>query len=167
MGNLSAAALAMLQEQYRHETCNEFRYMARSSWARFRGLEGIADFFKQEAKGEHKHSIIVKTWIEDRNEALIIEPLAYDEPSVWATFAELFETAIAVEYDTTQRLNAIYAQALEERDYQLVTQVSELVIEQIEEENLYRTILDRIAQRGNDAGAAHDVDVWVAKKFVK
>jgi len=165
MGNLSAAALALLQEQYRHETSNSLRYFARSSWARFRGFEATADFFSREAEGERKHALIVQKWIEDRNETLIPEPYSYSDSSSFVSFNDLFSSALEVERLTTAMLNAIYGQALSDGDYQLVTQVSELVIEQIEEENLYQTILDRIQARGNDTSAAHDIDAWIDETY--
>jgi ferritin len=165
MGNLSAAALSLLQAQYRHETSNSLRYFARASWARFRGFEATADFFQKEAEGERKHAVIVQKWIEDRNEQLTPEPLQYSDPSSFIEYASLFESAIEVERVTTEMLNKIYAQALSDGDFQLVTQVSELVIEQIEEENLYQTILDRIGSRGNDASANHDIDLWIGERF--
>jgi ferritin len=165
MGNLSAAALSLLQEQYRHETSNSLRYFARASWARFRGFEATADFFQREAGGERKHALKVQSWIEDRNEQLIPEPYSYNDPSAFVAFTDLFSSALGVERLTTAMLNTIYAQALSDADYQLVTQVSELVIEQIEEENLYQTILDRIASRGSDAASAHDIDVWIGEQY--
>jgi ferritin len=167
MGTLSAVTLSLLQEQYRHEISNALRYRARSSWARFRGFESTADFFAQEAKGEERHAAIVLKWIEDRNEALVPEPLTYTESSEYASFEALFQTALAIELETTRRLTIVYATALSEMDAQLMMQVSELVIEQTEEENLYRTILDRIESRSRDAASSHDIDVWIGGRFVK
>lgn len=167
MGKLSAATLALLQDQYRHEASNHLRYESRSSWARFRGLEATADFFHREAKGEAHHARKVQKWIEDRNEELIPEPFEYTDSSQFADFASLFVTAMQVELTTTEKLQAIYKAALNEGDIQLCTQVSELIIEQIEEENTYQTIIDRIVARGTDPGAIHDIDVWIGERFGK
>ena len=165
MGKLSAVTLALLQTQYRHETCNSLRYFARSSWARFRGLESIADFFNTEATGERKHAVIVQKIIEDRNEAVVPEPMLYDEPSEWSDIGMLFGTATAVELTTTSMLNDIYLSAQKEGDVQLMIAISELCLEQVEEENIYQTILDRIATRGTDDGTVHDIDVWIGEQY--
>lgn len=167
MGNLSAVTLALLQEQYRHETANSLRFVARASWARYRGLEATADFFLSESEGERKHADAVRCWIEDRNEALTPEPITYADASAFESFVSMFRGALEIEQETTRRLNAIYDAALTERDFQLVTQVSELVVEQIEEENTYQTILDRIASRGNDDATMHDIDMWIGERFAK
>lgn len=165
MGNLSAAALALLQEQYRHETSNSLRYFARASWARFRGFEATADFFQQEAKGEREHADKVQSWIEDRNEQLVPEPYSYDDPSSFIAFPDLFLSALEIERLTTTMLNRIYSQALLDNDYQLIAQVLPLIAEQTEEENLYQTIIDRIRARGSDESAGHDIDVWIGERF--
>jgi len=165
MGILSATLLSLLQDQYRHETSNSLRYVARSSWARFRGLEATADFFEHEAKDERKHAEIVRKIIEARNAELYPAPYSFDESNDWAAFGDLFTTAQAIERDTTDRLNAIYGQALGESDFMLVIAISELVAIQIEEENAYQTILDRIDARGDDKASTHDIDVWIGETF--
>lgn len=165
MGKLSAAALSLLTDQFKHELSNSLRYLARSSWARFRGFEATADFFYREAQGEREHADKVRKWIEDRNEALVVEPYNYADASQFDSFDALFLTAIEVERDTTARLEKIYASALAEGDFLLLAPVSELLVEQIEEENLYQTIIDRIVARGTDLAAAHDIDVWIGEQF--
>jgi|WetSurMetagenome_2_1015567.scaffolds.fasta_scaffold84059_3 bacterioferritin B len=176
MSKLSSATLALLYAQYAHETSNQLRYIARSSWARFRGLEATADFFAREAKGEHGHAKIVRQFIEDRNEALVPE-IAYDEPADFSYFDELFTTALVVEQTTTEMLNNIYVCALKEGDIQTVAWVQALIAEQTEEENLYQTIIDHIVQRGGgvaqdealdafrkDLSAVHDIDAWIGEQ---
>lgn len=165
MSILSAVLLVSLNEQFRHETSNYLRYSARSSWARMRGLEATANFFHKEAEGEHGHAEIVRGWIEDRNQPLTIEPYQFTESSNFPSFSALFETALQVEYDTTARLQNLFKQAFDEGDFLLTTAVQALLSEQIEEESLYRTILDRIAARGDDDAAIHDIDVWIGETF--
>jgi ferritin len=165
MGLISSNILKLLQDQYRHEMSNHFRYVARSSWARFRGLEGIGDFFDGEAKGEAEHADKVRSYIEDRNEAVAPAPYAFDDPADWKAFGELFTSALEVERDTTERLQTIYAEAIKAGDFMKSTWVQGLISEQCEEENLYVTILDRITARGDDLSACHDIDVWIAERL--
>ena len=162
---MSAGALSMLQEQFKHELSNSLRYLARSSWARYRGFEASADFFYKEAKGEQEHADKIRKIIEDRNDALIPEPYNYVDGSAFSDLPELFKTALAVERDTTTRLNAIYAHALAEGDFLLLQPISEMLVEQIEEENQYVTIVDRFTSRGEDAASNHDMDVWIGEQY--
>lgn len=164
MGVLSSNMLSMLSAQWSHEMANHARYIARASWMRYRGLEDSGDFFEQEAGGEKEHADIVRKYIEDRNEALVpaweaIEPLPSE-------YADMFVSALDIERGTTERLQAIYAAAIAEGDYMTSTWVQGMISENVEEENLYQTIIDHIAMRGVDTATVHDIDCWV-KRFVK
>lgn len=180
---ISENILSLLQAQFQHETANYLRYTARASWARYKGFEATADFFTREAKGEHGHAKIVREYIEARNEAVKPEGLVFNNSSDFKFFDELFTTALLVEQDTTEKLNYIYAEAQKIGDYMTVVWVQKLIAEQIEEENLYTTIIDRMAQRGGygyvgpdsegfelfrkDPSAAHDIDMFLGEVFSK
>lgn len=178
MGMLSIQILTLLQKQFKHETSNALRYTARSSWARYRGFEGAADFFEKEAEGELGHAKAVREYIEARNEAVRPEGLSFTDPSDFGSFDVLFTSALAVEQLTTDMLHEIYSQALTIGDYMTTDWVQGLIREQVEEENLYQTIIDRMIQRGGggdqvtalsrfnqDPSAAHDIDVWLAERM--
>ncbi len=176
MAKISSSVLALLTSQYAHEMGNHFKYLYRSTWARYRGLEGTADFFAKEAEGEKGHADLVRKYIEDRNEELLpsIDPYTRD---TFATYPDLFLSAQAVERQTTEYLGAIYSVAFSEGDFMTVNWLRDLIMEQVEEEELYQTIIDRIIQRGggiedgtafaafdSDLAAVHDIDVWLAER---
>jgi ferritin len=177
MGVIYANILSLLQAQYKHEISNYFRYLARSSWARFRGLENTGDFFEKEAEGEKGHADIVRKYIEDRNEALDPAGLVFADSSLFATFDELFTTAQIVERETTDSLQAIYAESFKAGDYMTCEWMMKLIKEQVLEESEYQTIIDRIVQRGggigqeesikafrNDISAVHDIDLFLGER---
>lgn len=165
MGKITENVLILLQEQFRHETSNNLRYTIRASWARFRGLEGIADFFDKEAEGESGHAAKVRKYIEDRNEALEPAPYAFNETGYFANVPELFTTALEVERGTTEKLQGIYAEAWKMGDYLTCEWLRDLLMEQIEEENTYQTILDRITAMGEYPARDHDLDAWIAERM--
>ena len=177
MGIISSNILSLLQAQYKHEMSNHFRYLARSSWARFRGLENTGDFFEKEAEGEKGHADIVRKYIEDRNEALDPAGLNFAESSLFTTFDELFTSAQMVERDTTESLQVIYAESFKAGDYMTCEWVMGLIKEQVSEEDEYQTIIDRIVQRGGgigqeesikafrkDISAVHDIDLFLGER---
>jgi ferritin len=153
--------LELLQNQYRHETSNSLRYYARASWARFQGFEGAASFFDSQAGGERSHADKVRKFIEDRNEAL--EPASYNfnEPSNFNNFDELFISALQIEKDTTELLQNIYLESIRLGDIMTAIWVQDLITEQVEEENVSQTILDRIASRGKDVASDTDNDIFI------
>lgn len=178
MGMLSRQILDLLQAQFKHETANHLRYVARASWARYRGFEGAGDFFEKEADGELAHAKVVREYIEARNEVVRPEGLSFTETSEFGSFDVLFTSALVVEQGTTDKLSEIFQQALTIGDVMTVQWVQGLISEQVEEESLYQTIIDRMVQRGgggdqvsalarfkDDPAAAHDIDVWLAERM--
>jgi ferritin len=156
---------------------NHFRYTIRASWARYRGFEGAGDFFEKEAAGEFGHAKLVRDYIEARNEAVLVAPYNFSDDTEFQYFDELFTTSLQVERDTTERLNAIYLESFKAGDIQTMGFVTQMIVEQTEEENIYQTTIDRIVQRGGgglqvdafdafrqDLSASHDVDVWIAER---
>ena len=64
-------------------------------------------------------------------------------------------------------LEGILALARQERDFlteQWLLDSAGLLKEQVEEENLYTTILDRIGQMKESPSLVHDLDVWVGEE---
>jgi ferritin len=161
---LSANMLAFLTAQYGHETGNSLFYAALWSWAEMRGLDGTAAFFAAQSKDEQEHAEKVLAYIHDRNEQLGAISVDFS-PTVPADFAGLFTLAQAREQATTAQIYALKAQAMAENDYATCAWLDApggLILEQIEEERVIQNILDRIAIRGTDPAAVHDIDVWIA-----
>lgn len=175
---LSQQILSLLQKQYQHEMSNHLRYVARASWARYRGWEGAGDFFAKEAEGELGHARIVLGYIEDRNEAVNPSGLSFQETNEFGSFDVLFTSALQVEQTTTDMLSAIYTQALTLGDIMTVQWVQDLISQQVDEENEYKTIIDRMVSRGGgmnqvtalenfrtDPDAIDDLDRWLAERM--
>lgn len=163
---LSQAMLERLKDQYAHETGNALRYYQRATSAEFHGLTGIASFFKKQAEGERSHADSVFEYVNNRNEQLPIAGLVFLDADLSASADPIvmFQTALEVEQQTTGMLQLILEQARNDRDYlteQWLLDPSGLLKEQIEEENLYQTILDRIKCMGDSPSLMHDLDVWL------
>jgi len=178
MGMLSRNILDLLQLQYKHEMSNHFRYIARSSWAKYRGFDSAGDFLDKESIGESGHAKIVRDYIEQRNETIIPCGFEFEENCTFTYYDELFTTAQKIEQLTTDMLNNIYAESIAVGDFMTSSWVQQLIIEQIEEENTYQSIIDRITQRGGggdqitalnafrkDISATHDIEMWLREEF--
>lgn len=164
---LSENMLALLSAQYAHEYSNALFYDALHSWADMRGFDGSAAFLKAQSDGERAHAAKVLAYIGDRNAELapMVPEIVAAKP---ATLLELFQSVRTRETDTTDAIYAIRAQAEAEGDAATcawLMQPDGLIIEQIEEERVSQTILDRWAMRSVGGGVSgeidHDMDVWI------
>lgn len=161
MAILTARIKQLLEDQYRHEINNSMRYSVRQSWADSVGMNNAARFFEKEAKGERGHAKKVLDYLNSRNVFAQISPLQYGESDP-ENFINLFESALQIERDTTEKLTSLASAAFSEGDLQTFFWVSDLITEQTEEENLYQTILDRAKITQND----HLLDVWIGETFL-
>lgn len=174
---LSANMLSLLSAQYGHETANSLFYTALQSWAEMRGLDGTAAFMAGQAAGERKHADMVLAYIHDRNEQLNLGPINVP-PASPAHFLDVFTLAQAREVATTESVLSIKAQAEAEGDAATCAWLyapGGLVLEQVEEERVIQSVLDRIKARtgginfaGETVPAAdtpgeviHDIDAWL------
>jgi len=172
---ISANILTLLTAQYAHEISNALSYTLMQSWADMRGLNGTAAFFRKQAADEQAHAAKVLDYIHARSEQLsnvpAITPIQV-AGLVFDTFVGQFDAALALEVDTTAAIARVYAQAMAESDMMTcawLAQPGGLILEQVEEENVIQTIIDRIIARAaySTAGAdlngdvVHDIDCWL------
>lgn len=182
MAGLSVSVLDALRTQYIHEKHNSHKYMTRACWANYHGLLNIEKFFKNQACDENGHADKIYTYITERGEMIDHAMPGVDE-ILPDNLMGIFSTAFEVELDTTERLKAIYRLAHDEEDYLTAGwMLSGLIAEQVEEEDTFQTIIDRINARLNNTpasdfsggasmasepGAAlHDIDVWIGETYL-
>ncbi len=164
MAQLSVGMVDVLNSLYRHELTNHLVYSQFRAWASFRGLLGAEKWLKGQADGEAGHAEKVFSYILERNDICEPAPFAFPGPLADVTFRGIFDAVLALETGTTDAWCAAYAKAMSEGDYltaQWIMDASGLMAEQREEENIAQTIVDRIAIRGEDAAAIHDLDLWI------
>jgi len=152
--------------------------MARASWCKMHGLTASMKYFKKESHGEHRHAKMVRNYIQYRGAMLEPEGFAYDMPTVFDFYDELFTSALDLERKTTEHISLIMAEALRVGDYMTSTWIQKLVKIQIEEEDEATQIVDYIMTRGgpgaldaaleafrNDPSAITDTDDWIGDTF--
>lgn len=164
MAQLSEGMLSALNSLFRHELANQLHYTQFRAWASFRGLNGAEKWFTSQAAGEAGHAEKVLAYLIGRNEAPEPAPFAFDAPLGDIAFSDIFAAVLELERGTTAAWSACYAAAMAEGDYmtaQWIMATGGIMAEQTEEENVAQTIVDRIAQRGSDTAAVHDIDVWL------
>ena len=175
---LSANMLSLLSSQYAHEASNALKYAALQSWADMRGLDGTASFFEKQSKGETDHANKVLAYIQARNEQLQVCPIDWNI-AIPGSYQGAFASALEIERATTDKLYALKEQAEAERDLAScawLMQSDGLILEQVEEERVIQSVIDRILVRtgalpilmGEDVpmssetgSAVHDIVAWL------
>lgn len=146
-----------LNQQIRIEAESSQIYLSMASWAEVQGLEGISGFMYAQSDEERMHMLKLVKYVNERGGHALISELKAPETD-FGTFQKMFEEAYQHEIFVSKSINDLVHISLEERDYATHNFLQWYVAEQIEEEALARTILDKINLIGNDKGGLYLFD---------
>lgn len=146
-----------LNKQIKLEAESSQVYLGMASWAETQGLNGIADFLYEHADEERMHMLKLIRYVNERGGHAIIPPLAGPE-NEYSTVKEVFETFLNHEINVSAQIDELVGLSFEERDYSTHNFLQWYVAEQIEEESLARTILDKLSLIGEDRGGFYMFD---------
>ena len=146
-----------LNNQIKIEAESSQIYLAMACWAEVKGLEGVAGFMYDQSQEERDHMLKLVKFVNERGGHAQISQLA--APNVtFKSFKEMFEKLLEHEVFVSSSINDLVHITLEERDYATHNFLQWYVSEQIEEEAVARTILDKINLIGNDKGGLYLFD---------
>lgn len=139
----------LLNDQVKFEAKASMQYLAMASWADAIGYNGVADFFYSQSEEERVHMIKLVKFINERSGNAIVPDLEKPK-SDYASLNELFETFLESEMFVTQQINHIIFECLQHKDYNVHNFMQWYVTEQLEEEAVARTLLDKLNIIGDD-----------------
>ncbi|MEO1010994.1 MAG: ferritin [Bacteroidota bacterium] len=154
---LSKKVEKALNEQIRVEAESSQVYLSMASWAEVKGLEGISQFMYKHSDEERMHMLKLVKYVNERGGHAIISELNAPKTD-FDTFQKMFQELFDHEIFVSKSINDLVHVTLEEKDYATHNFLQWYVAEQIEEEALARTILDKINLIGNDKGGLYLFD---------
>ncbi len=146
-----------LNRQIRVEAESSQVYLSMACWAEVKGLEGIAQFMYKHSDEERMHMLKLIKYVNERGGHAHITDLSAPETE-FGTFQKMFQKLYDHEIFVSKSINELVHVSLEEKDYATHNFLQWYVAEQIEEEALARTILDKINLIGNDKGGLYLFD---------
>lgn len=139
----------LLNDQVKFEAAASMQYLSMASWADVNGYNGVAEFFYGQSEEERLHMTKLVKFINDRGGVVIVPAL--DKPKAdFKSLNELFETFLESEIFVTEKINHIVYECLERKDYNVHNFMQWYVTEQLEEESVARTLLDKLNIIGDD-----------------
>ncbi|MEL6919238.1 MAG: ferritin [Bacteroidota bacterium] len=146
-----------LNDQIRIEAESSQVYLSMASWAELKGLEGIAGFMYAHSDEERMHMLKLIKYVNERGGHAKISVLNAPKTE-FGSFQKMFQELYDHEIFVSKSINELVHVTLEEKDYATHNFLQWYVAEQIEEEALARTILDKINLIGNDKGGLYLFD---------
>jgi ferritin len=141
-----------LNNQVEKEASSSQFYLAMASWAEGQGLNGTAKFLYTHSDEERYHMLKLVKFINERGGSTVIPGLKSPQKE-FKSLENVFKLLLKHELMVTESINNLVDVCLQEKDYTTHNFVQWYVSEQLEEEALARTILDKIMLiNGDNAG---------------
>lgn len=132
-------------------------YLAMASWAETQGLNGTASFLYKHSDEERMHMLKLVHFVNERGGSAEIPALSMP-PKSFKNLHHIFQSLLEHEVMVTEEINNVVDVCLKEKDYTTHNFMQWYVSEQIEEEGLARTIMDKLKMIGTDKGGLYLFD---------
>ncbi|NBC65302.1 MAG: ferritin [Bacteroidetes bacterium] len=148
---------SLLNDQVQHEFEAGNWYLAMSSWAEVNGFHGTANFFLEQSKEEQFHAMKIFHYINDRD-GHAVAPAITKPDSEFDSIRHLFERGLELEQENTRKIDNLVEAAKDAKDNATHQFLQWYVDEQVEEEELFRTILDKLNILGEKGPGLYMLD---------
>ena len=146
-----------LNKQIKVEAESSQIHLAMASWAETEGLGGTAQFLYKHSDEERMHMLKLVQYVNERGGKAIIPELVQPAKN-YKSLPNLFQTLLDHEIMVSGDINNLVDICLTEKDYTTHNFMQWYVAEQIEEEALARTIMDKLNMIGSDKGGLYLFD---------
>ncbi|MBL0129349.1 MAG: ferritin [Flavobacteriales bacterium] len=154
---LSKKIEAALNGQVAVEAASSQAYLAMASWAENQGLSGTAAFLYRHSDEERMHMLKLIKFINERGGRAVV-PALKQPGTNFKLITDIFRSLLDHETIVTGEINGVVDLCLKEKDYTTHNFMQWYVSEQIEEEALARTLIDKLNLIGNDKGGLYLFD---------
>ena len=151
-----------LNEQINTEFGSAYTYLAMAAHFEAANLPGSAKWMRRQAREEVTHAMKVFDFVNDCDGRVVLKAIA-KPPAKFASTLDIWESALKQEQDVSARIHALYALAVQEKNYATQTMLQWFVNEQVEEEKTARTILEQVTKIGASSAAIFFLDRHLGK----
>lgn len=132
-----------LNSQLVMEAFSSHYYLAIASWAESNGLNGTSEFFYEQSDEERMHMLRLVKFINERGGRAIIPQIDLPQKD-FGSITSVFNEFLNHELEVSAKVNEVVNICHEEKDFPTMNFMQWYVSEQIEEEALVRTIIDKL-----------------------
>jgi len=135
-------------------------YMAMASWCEIKGLPGAAKFLYEHSDEERMHQLKFVHFLNARGGHSVLQSL--DQPAAdYNSIETLFAHVLKHEQHVTKKINELVDICLEEKDHSTNNFLQWFVTEQLEEEELVQSIIDKIRLVGESKVGNFHIDMYL------
>lgn len=154
---LSKKVEQALNQQVESESMSSQLYLSMASWADVKGFSGAAAFLYGHADEERMHMLKLLKYINERGGHGLV-PALKQPTRTFSSLTQVFEQILKHEILVSNEIHQLVDICLKEKDYATNNFLQWYVSEQIEEERLAKTVVDKLELIGNDKGGLYLFD---------
>ena len=151
---LSKTLTAALNGQMTKEAQASQIYLSYAAWVENQGFSGIANFLFRHAEEERNHMMKILEYILNRGAEVQVSAISAP-PKNPVSINNCFEKVFEHEVDNTNSIYKLVKMSLQEEDWATWNFMQWFVKEQIEEETLAMSLLDKIKIAGGEKINSH------------
>jgi ferritin len=144
-------------DQIKKEEYSSRLYLAMASWCERNGYQGAGNFLYTHSDEERMHMLKLVHYLNDRGGYATLLDIE-QPPQEFESLQKVFEEILKHEQYITASINDLYEVCVIEKDYTTANFLQWYITEQIEEESLVNTILDKMKLAGNDKSGQFHID---------
>ncbi len=147
----------VINQQINKEEFSSRLYLAMAIWCESNGYPGAANFLYKHAEEERIHMLKLVHYVADRGGQAELLPI--EQPGQkYESLLDVFDQILNHEIFITESINSLYEVTMNEREYTTANFLQWYITEQVEEESLFSTILDKIKLVGADKAGMFHID---------
>lgn len=132
-----------INEQLNYEIESAHIYLAMAGYVGTLGLDGFENWLMVQYEEELAHAKKFIRYINERGGKVVIK--GFEDPrNDYESILEVFEVSLKHEYTVTDRINNLMSIAHEVKDYAAISFLGWYVEEQVEEEDSFGKVIDKI-----------------------
>jgi ferritin len=132
-------------------------YMAMASWCEVNGYSGAAKFLYTHSDEERLHMTKLIKYLNDKGGYATLQSLEMPE-NKFDNLLDVFEQILKHEEFISESINKLFETAFNAKDFTTSQFLQWYIEEQIEEESLFKGILDKFRLAGNQTGGLFHLD---------
>ena len=137
-----------VNDQITAELWSSNLYLQMSFFLKHQGWDGFAHWMRVHSEEERKHAISIADYLTDRGGQVKLQMINL-VPEGWGSVKEVFEHSLSQEKMVSKLIDNIVALAIEEKDYATENFFRTFVNEQVEEEALFESIVEKLTVAGD------------------
>jgi ferritin len=159
---MNKEVLSLLNEQIWVENGASFFYLKLSKLFNENNYFGITNFFVEQSNEERIHMMKIFSYVlEQEGEPVIPQYNLIEESELEFNILNLFELSLSNEKKVTNSLNKIISKCREVGDYTTENFLQWFVIEQREEENKFKEIIDNLRIIGDNSVGLYELNKFL------